>query len=255
MVIMLTKEEIKDSYDKGICPFCDSDEIGLATKCIGYAGYVYQCEGYTDGACKYCNTEDRKEYSYILLCNNCNKGYNLKTNEFITDILSYSMNIGRAFYFNIEKAKELQTDYPNQAIVMAVAAMESFLEDTFISIIDSNSRYKVGESLAKRYSFQNIEIAKDAYLKAFGLNIKEITNESDENLFQNIRRCTSVRNVIIHNAGKIDKQALNNLELDEKFIGADVEASTEIAEKTIRLVTTLVKDIKEEINFKFKTSS
>lgn len=251
---MLNEKEIKDSYDEGICPFCGSDEIEIATNCIGYGGYVYLCEGETDGACKYCNYEDRKGDPDILLCNNCSKGYNFKKNEFITDILSYIINPGRAFSSNIEKAKELQKEYPNQAIVMAVSAMESFFEDRFISIMNSNSRYEVGELLAKKYNFQNIEFAKKAYKEVFDLNIKEIIDTNNINLFNYIKKATSVRNVIIHNAGKIDRQALNNLKLDDSYLGANVEVNTETAEKTIEYIETAISSIKKEIDFKFKTS-
>lgn len=68
-----TKEQkLRESYDNGKCPFCNSEIIDNPIRCPDY-GYVFECG--EENACKYC-VEDKEPDPNIYWCEECSKGYN-----------------------------------------------------------------------------------------------------------------------------------------------------------------------------------
>lgn len=153
---MLTEGDFSRSLKEGKCPFCGSENIDIAISCSFYGGYVLDCEGYFDGSCAYCDPEHRESDPDVYLCGDCYKGYNLKTQKIVTDLFLYSPTPGHTFRHNIDKSKQLCAQFPEQSIIMVVSAMESYFHDKFVTIVNSNSKYKFGELFAKDQNFQNI---------------------------------------------------------------------------------------------------
>lgn len=251
---LLDEDEIRTSYEGGTCPFCNSRNIFNAVYCTGYEGFICECEN-DSGACKYCFSDDQEPLQDVYLCGDCYKGYDLRVNLPIQDLFLYRINPGNAFEHNIIKAIELCTQFPDQSITMAVSALDSYFYDRFVSIVNSNSRYKFGELFAKSQSFQNLGKVNELYKKAFDIDIKRILNAVDPDLYTKITRIVAVRNVIIHNAGIIDKQLVSTIPQFGENIGSRIHIDETLARKSIKHIDDAVKAIEKKIDFNFKITS
>ncbi|MCQ1534979.1 hypothetical protein FTO70_04605 [Methanosarcina sp. KYL-1] len=249
---MLTEKEIVESYENGRCPFCDSDNVDVAIKCSFYGGYTIQCEGYFDGACAYCATKDREVDQDVYLCWDCHQGYNFRVKRVVTDQFLYCMDPGSAFRYNIGKSKELCAQYPEQSVVMAVSAVESYFRDRFVSIVNSNSKYKFGELFAKEPDFKSLDRVKELYVKAFGLNIKHILDQADPDIFRNLAKIVTVRNLLMHNCGKINGHAISclglNSEKRDEYLGTSIKVTEDIAKRSMGYIESAIFAIESEID-------
>lgn len=248
MIPVISQEDIANSFNDGKCPFCDSDNIQEAIPCNGYDGYVTADACDSDGACKYCVNDDQDDTN-LLMCLNCYKGYNFKTKEVITDRFLYSIDPGTDFTYNINEAIKLHKNFPNQAIVMAISAMESYFKCRFDSIIKSDSKYA---NPSKNYNFQNIKYIQEAYKETFDFDVGIILQKIDLDIYKQISIISAVRHLMIHCAGRIDKKSLSTLKLSEDHIGELVEVKPEDAMKSIKLIKNVIRAVEAEIDIKFK---
>lgn len=170
----------------------------------------------------------------------------------IGDLAKYKPNL--AFLSSMIEAKKLiDIGQYNSSLILIVGALETFLKDRLIEIINSKSHYAVGEHAIKRWSFENISQANKAYKTLINFDLRDMIMERREEAeyFYFLNKICSIRHILVHNGGIIDKKGSEDLKLDSTDIGKVIEIDKEFADKAYEAVTVLSVMIDDEFNFKF----
>lgn len=162
-----------------------------------------------------------------------------------------------AFISSSIEAKELiAVGKNNSSLILIVTALENFLKDRLIEIIDTKN-YSIDKNKKKkkevnRYSFENFSSIHEAY-KLIDFDLKKMIMErrNEVEYFDFLNRICSIRHIFVHKGGIIDSKGVKDLKLDTKDIGKVIEVDKEFAEKAYEAIQTLAVMIDDEFNFRF----
>lgn len=157
-----------------------------------------------------------------------------------------------AFISSMVEAKELMNfEKYELSIILIVGSLETFLKDRLIEVIDSKSKYAVGEYAIRKWSFENMDRAYEAYKTLIDFDLKKIIKERRGSevteYFNFLREICYIRHILVHNGGIIDEKGAKNLNL-KNSVGQIIKVDKEFSEKAYEAVAIFAVMIDDEFN-------
>ena len=186
-------------------------DINIYQLCCPYCGFVKAM----------IHDKTRHPNMNLNFCGNCGTGsvsFNINNQLLRLNQISEINSIG---------LKALKKNYKDVDIILGVGSfqmeiivltsiLESMLWTYFKALFrlyNVNIRQSFSDKILKNYnnnSFMNIDKTNQIFKETFGINIKKIFDSSDKSIWKNLLEITSMRNVIVHNNGKLDEKFRNS---------------------------------------------